>query len=241
MKIALVQSPLAWGELQENLQNFDKKMAKSEDCDVILLPEMFTSGCMMIKKSAEVAFAAKESVANAYPVVEEKMLAWAKRQHALVMGSTVYRENGKYYNRLIAAFPEGNCRYYDKRHCFRMGGENEHFTPGDRQLTFEFRGVKIAAFICYDLRFPEWSWNHGEYDVAIYIANWPESRRDDWNRLLRERAIENEAYVIAVNCAGPDLTGLMYRGESCVIAPDGEVRVKCRDYRDDIVVYKVMK
>ena len=95
MKIALVQSPLAWGELQENLQNFDKKMAKSEDCDVILLPEMFTSGCMMIKKSAEVAFAAKESVANAYPVVEEKMLAWAKRQHALVMGSTVYRENGK--------------------------------------------------------------------------------------------------------------------------------------------------
>ena len=98
MKIALVQSPLAWGELQENLQNFDKKMAKSEDCDVILLPEMFTSGCMMIKKSAEVAFAAKESVANAYPVVEEKMLAWAKRQHALVMGSTVYRENGKYYN-----------------------------------------------------------------------------------------------------------------------------------------------
>ena len=97
MKIALVQSPLVWGKLQENLQNFDKKMAKSEDCDVILLPEMFTSGCMMIKKSAEVAFAAKESVANAYPVVEEKMLAWAKRQHALVMGSTVYRENGKYY------------------------------------------------------------------------------------------------------------------------------------------------
>ena len=91
------------------------------------------------------------------------------------------------------------------------------------------------------MRFPEWSRNHGEYDVAIYIANWPESRRDDWNRLLRERAIENEAYVIAVNCAGADLTGLMYRGESCVIAPDGEVRAKCRDYRDDIVVYKVMK
>ena len=171
MKIALVQSPLVWGKLQENLQNFDKKMAKSEDCDVILLPEMFTSGCMMIKKSAEVAFAAKESVANAYPVVEEKMLAWAKRQHALVMGSTVYRENGKYYNRLIAAFPEGNCRYYDKRHCFRMGGENEHFTPGDRQLTFEFRGVKIAAFICYDLRFPVWCRNTQNYDLAVFVAD----------------------------------------------------------------------
>ena len=182
MKIALVQSPLAWGELQENLQNFDKKMAECEDCDVILLPEMFTSGCMMIKKSAEVAFAAKESVANAYPVVEEKMLAWAKRQHALVMGSTVYRENGKYYNRLIAAFPEGNCRYYDKRHCFRMGGENEHFTPGDRQLTFEFRGVKIAAFICYDLRFPVWCRNTQNYDLAVFaprsLENIAESQSD---------------------------------------------------------------
>ena len=134
MKIALVQSPLAWGELQENLQNFDKKMAECEDCDVILLPEMFTSGCMMIKKSAEVAFAAKESVANAYPVVEEKMLAWAKRQHALVMGSTVYRENGKYYNRLIAAFPEGNCQngrgeraFYSRRPAvdFRISGSKD--------------------------------------------------------------------------------------------------------------------
>ena len=140
MKIALVQSPLAWGELQENLQNFDKKMAECEDCDVILLPEMFTSGCMMIKKSAEVAFAAKESVANAYPVVEEKMLAWAKRQHALVMGSTVYRENGKYYNRLIAPFPAGNFRYYYKLLFFIMCGVNEHFTPVDRQFTFVFRG-----------------------------------------------------------------------------------------------------
>ena len=216
MKIALVQSPLVWGKLQENLQNFDKKMAKSEDCDVILLPEMFTSGCMMIKKSAEVAFAAKESVANAYPVVEEKMLAWAKRQHALVMGSTVYRENGKYYNRLIAAFPEGNCRYYDKRHCFRMGGENEHFTPGDRQLTFEFRGVKIAAFICYDLRFPVWCRNTQNYDLAVFVANWPESRREVWKTLLKARAIENQAFVAGVNCVGEDDNGLTYSGDSMV-------------------------
>ena len=216
MKIALVQSPLVWGKLQENLQNFDKKMAECEDCDVILLPEMFTSGCMMIKKSAEVAFAAKESVANAYPVVEEKMLAWAKRQHALVMGSTVYRENGKYYNRLIAAFPEGNCRYYDKRHCFRMGGENEHFTPGDRQLTFEFRGVKIAAFICYDLRFPVWCRNTQNYDLAVFVANWPESRREVWKTLLKARAIENQAFVAGVNCVGEDDNGLTYSGDSMV-------------------------
>ena len=101
--------------------------------------------------------------------------------------------------------------------------------------------IRFSNYIFYVLRFPEWSRNQGEYDVAIYIANWPESRQDDWNRLLRERAIENEAYVVAVNCAGTDLTGLVYRGESCVIAPDGEVRAKCRDYWDDVVVHKVCK
>ena len=125
-------------------------------------------------------------------------------------------ENGKYYNRLIAAFPEGNCRYYDKRHCFRMGGENEHFTPGDRQLTFEFRGVKIAAFICYDLRFPVWCRNTQNYDLAVFVADWPESRREVWKTLLKARAIENQAFVAGVNCVGEDDNGLTYSGDSMV-------------------------
>ena len=139
--------------------------------------------------------------------------------------------------KILAVYPDGKYEYYDKHNCFKKGS----FSPGDRHLTLEWKGIRFSTYICYDLRFPEWSRNQGEYDVAIYIANWPEFRQDDWNRLLRERAIENEAYVVAVNCAGTDLTGLVYRGESCVIAPDGEVRARCRDYWDDVVVHKVCK
>ena len=237
VKVALVQAHLAWGDVAANLRDFDKRVRSCKGCDMIVFPELFTSGCEMKKRDKEEAVCSKDGVASYYPLVIKRMRKWAKRSGALVVGSTIYKEEGKYYNRLLAVYPDGKYEYYDKHNCFKKGS----FSPGDRHLALEWKGIRFSTYICYDLRFPEWSWNHGEYDVAIYIANWPESRRDDWNRLLRERAIENEAYVIAVNCAGPDLTGLMYRGESCVIAPDGEVRAKCRDYRDDIVVYKVMK
>lgn len=221
MKIALLQSPLAWGDPRENLCHFDRKTAECGDCDLILLPEMFASGSMMVKKPAEIALADKEAVAAAYPGIEQKMLEWAKRQDALVMGSTVCREGGRYYNRLIAAFPEGYCRYYDKRHCFRMGGENEHFTPGERQLVFSFRGMRIAAFICYDLRFPVWCRNTADYDLAVFVANWPQSRSEVWKTLLKARAIENQSFVAGVNCVGKDGNGLVYSGDSLVIDARG--------------------
>ena len=237
VKVALVQAHLAWGDMDDNLQAFEKRVRLCKGCDMIVFPELFTSGCEMKKRDKEEVKRSKNEVASRYPEVIKKMKKWAKRSGALVVGSTIYKEEGKYYNRLLAVYPDGKYEYYDKHNCFKKGS----FSPGDRHLALEWKGIRFSTYICYDLRFPEWSRNHGEYDVAIYIANWPESRRDDWNRLLRERAIENEAYVIAVNCAGADLTGLMYRGESCVIAPDGEERAKCRDYRDDIVVYKVMK
>lgn len=237
VRVALVQAHLAWGDVDANLRAFDKRVSLCGKCDVIVFPELFTSGCEMKKRDKEEAICSKDEVASCYPLVIKRMRKWAKRSGALVVGSTIYKEEGKYYNRLLAVYPDGKYEYYDKHNCFKKGS----FSPGDRHLTLEWRGIRFSTYICYDLRFPEWSRNHGEYDVAVYIANWPESRRDDWNRLLRERAIENEAYVIAVNCAGSDLTGLMYRGESCVIAPDGEVRAKCRDYRDDVVVHKVCK
>ena len=237
VKVALVQAHLAWGDMDDNLQAFEKRVRLCKGCDMIVFPELFTSGCEMKKRDKEEVKRSIYEVASRYPEVIKKMKKWAKRSGALVVGSTIYKEEGKYYNRLLAVYPDGKYEYYDKHNCFKKGS----FSPGDRHLALEWKGIRFSTYFCYDLRFPEWSRNHVEYDVAIYIANWPESRRDVWNRLLRERAIENEAYVIAVNCAGADLTGLMYRGESCVIAPDGEVRAKCRDYRDDIVVYKVMK
>lgn len=235
MKIALLQSALIWGNVGENLNLFDKKLAHKVDADVILLPEMFTSGCMMVKKSRELAIAGKNVVADYYGAVREKMLSWAAWQEAAIMGSTVYREGEHYYNRLIAAFPDGKCLYYDKRHCFRMGGENEHFSAGNRQLRFEFRGVKIAAFICYDLRFPVWCRNTGDYDLAVYVANWPESRREVWKTLLKARAIENQAFVAGVNCVGTDQNGIRYAGDSMVVDAKGNILKVAPEFQEELL------
>lgn len=236
MKIALVQSALSWGNVEENLKNFGKKTAVCSGCDLILLPEMFTAGCMMVKKSKEEAEAEKVRIASYYGRVRREMLQWAAGTGAMVIGSTVCEEGERYYNRLIAAFPEGKCLYYDKRHCFRMGGENEHFSGGTRRLVFEFRGVKIAVFICYDLRFPVWSRNTEEYDLAVYIANWPESRREVWKTLLRARAIENQCYVAGVNCVGRDGNGLLYTGDSALIDAKGVVVAGAREGAEEAVI-----
>lgn len=237
VKVALVQAHLIWGDVKANLFAFDKRVPLCEGCDVIVFPELFTSGCEMKKRDREEADSTKDKIASYYPEVIRRMKKWAKRSKALIIGSTIYKEDGKYYNRLLAVFPDGNYQYYDKHNCFKKGS----FSPGDKHLTLSWKGLRFSTYICYDLRFPEWSRNNGEYDAAIYIANWPESRSADWNELLRERAMENKAYVIAVNCAGTDFTGITYKGESCVIAPDGEVQAKCGDYRDAIIVHKVYK
>lgn len=231
-RVALVQPCLAWGDVEANLLAFDKRVAQCKGADMIIFPELFTSGCEMKKKDKDTAVKSKNEIADYYPQIVEKMKAWAAKAHALVIGSTVYREDNKYYNRLIAAFPDGTCRYYDKHNCFKKGS----FSPGDKQLVLQWKGHCFATYICYDLRFPEWSRNNNRYDTVIYIANWPESRREDWNNLLRERAIENKANVIAVNCAGTDLAGLTYAGDSSLLSPEGEVKGKCKPYEDDILI-----
>lgn len=236
MRIGLFQAAIKWGDVEVNLDNFERRIEACPECDVIVLPEMFASGCMMVKQEKEKADREKAGTAARYGDIEKKMQEWAVRKNALVMGSTVCEENGKYYNRLIAAFPEGHCFYYDKRHCFRMGGENEHFTPGKDPLYFEYKGVKIAAFICYDLRFPVWCRNVTDYDLAVFVANWPESRRDVWQTLLKARAIENQAFVVGVNCVGEDNHGLKYAGDSVLFDARGNVVAGCREFEDEIVV-----
>lgn len=239
MKIALVQSSIVWGDVGANLGNFDRKLSELGGCDLILLPEMFASGSMLVKQDKKLADADKKKTASFYDKVKQTMSDWAKRQDALVMGSTVCEEAGLFYNRMIAAFPDGSCLYYDKRHCFRMGGENEHFQAGERHLSFDFRGVRVAAFICYDLRFPVWSRNVDLYDLAVYVANWPESRRKVWQLLLRARAIENQAFVAGVNCVGTDAAGLTYAGDSVVIDAKGEVVGMCRDFEEEIRIVEI--
>lgn len=238
-RIALVQSALVWGKVNDNLERFSQKLEKRLDCDIILLPEMFPCGCTMVKKAPEAARREKEQVAAEYQRIQAFLLEWAAFQGAVVMGSTVYEEEGKYYNRLIAAFPDGRCATYDKRHCFRMGGENEHFTPGNRQVILEIAGMKVAVFICYDLRFPVWSRNTAGYDLAVYVANWPASRREVWKTLLRARAIENQAFVAAVNCVGEDANGLLYAGDSMVVNACGEVTGACREYEEELLQVEI--
>ena len=236
MKIALLQSSLVWGQVEENLKNFDRKLSSCLDCDLILLPEMFTSGCMMVKKSPEQAMAEKIAVASYYEETRQRMSEWAARQDAVVAGSVVCQEGERYYNRLVVAFPDGRELFYDKRHCFRMGGENEHYSAGKNRLVFEFRGGKIAAFICYDLRFPVWCRNVDDYDLAVFVANWPDSRRDVWNTLLKARAIENQCYVAAVNCAGEDGCGLRYAGDSGIWDARGRQQCVATEYGDEILI-----
>lgn len=232
VRVALVQAHLAWGDVDKNLEAFGKRMAECKDCNLIVLPELFTSGCEMKKQANDSGKVDKKAeVASRYKEVITRMQAWARESGALVMGSTIYGEGDNYYNRLLAVYPDGSYQCYDKHNCFKKGC----FSPGKEHLVFTWKQVRFSTYICYDLRFPEWSRNENTYDVAIYVANWPESRADDWNRLLAERALENEAYVLAVNCAGTDPAGMVYRGESSIFTPEGRVQVRCRDYADEVL------
>lgn len=216
MRITLVQSSILWGDVDGNLERFGARLAQRLDTDIILLPEMFPCGSAMTRKAPEEMRRELADHATRYGEVCALMEAWAKAQNAAVIGSTVYGEGGQYYNRAVVAFPDSPSLHYDKRHCFRMGGEQDYFTAGHERLVFSFRGAKIAIFICYDLRFPVWCRNTDRYDVAVFTANWPEARREVWNALLRARAIENQAFAAGVNCVGTDAGGLRYAGDSAV-------------------------
>lgn len=214
-----IQSDLAWEDIDANLAMFDAKI----DCiagatDLIVLPEMFSTGFSM----------------NAGPLAEPmdgKAISWLKakaaRKKAVIAGSLMMTENGRYYNRLVWASPDGTVAVYDKKHLFGFAGEDKVYTPGRSQAIMELKGWRIRPFICYDLRFPGWTRNWGlVYDLAIFVASWPARRAIHWRALLKARAIENQAYIIGLNRVGIDGNGLAYDGHSAVIAPTGEVLVE---------------
>ncbi len=237
LKAALVQATPVWGDVEKNLESYAKRINDCKDCDLIILPEFFTTGAQMSKKDREEAIKEKEQVASYYPQIVETMKAWAAQAQALVMGSTIYAEDGKLYNRLVAAFPDGSVKHYDKHNTFKKG----IYTPGNEQLILSYKGYKIATYICYDLRFSEWSRNTAGYDIAVYIANWPESRHQDWEVLLRERAIENRAAVIGVNCTGEDPSGLKYAGESMAVNSKGELIKKAGSFVEQVLIVELNK
>ena len=217
MNIAIVQAPLIWEDVVGNLMAFDGRVLRVDKADVIVLPEMFASGFTMT---------GKEAVARRYADVCQRMRVWAANKQALVMGSTVFRAGKHYYNRLLAVFPSGEILTYDKRHCFTMGGEASHFVAGRQRLVFDYKGARFAPFVCYDLRFPVWCRNTVGYDIAVYVANWPQARRNVWQTLLKARAIENQCYVVGVNRVGDD-PACSYSGDSVVLDAYGHTLAAC--------------
>jgi omega-amidase len=158
----------------------------------------------------------------------------AKEKNAYIVGSISVKDNGNYYNRLYWVKPDGTYEWYDKRHLFRMGNEDQHYTAGNKKLVVEYKGWKICPLVCYDLRFPVWSRNKKEntYDVLIYVANWPEVRSYPWKQLLIARAIENQAYVVGVNRIGEDGNGIAHSGDTSMLNPRGEIISKTQAHQD---------
>ncbi len=208
LRVALVQQPLVWHAAVANRAHFDALLAPlAGNADVIVLPEMFTTGFSM-----DVEQFAEDAGGPTSKWLQQK----ARDLRAAITGSVMTKDGGRFYNRMFWAEPDGSLRHYDKRHLFRMANEHQRFTPGDAPLTVAWRGFRICLQVCYDLRFPVFSRRRPdlEYDVLIYSANWPAARRQAWQALLKARAIENLSYVIGVNRVGTDGKDLPYAGDS---------------------------
>lgn len=212
INVTLIQSDIIWEDRISNLKKYQEKIDQVESTDLIILPEMFTTGFSMSPKD-----------------ISEKMdgetIQWMKANaskiNSAICGSIIIEEDGKYFNRFIWVNPDGSIHQYDKRHLFSFAGENENYTPGNEKVIIEYKGWKICPLICYDLRFPVWSRNSEDYDLLIYVANWPDKRKSAWKSLLTARAIENQCYVIGVNRVGKDSKNY-YSGDSSLINALGE-------------------
>lgn len=216
LTVTLIQSDLVWEDSAANLKALSAQLPQEGGVtDLIVLPEMFATGFSM--SPAPIAQRMDG------PAVRW-MMAQAAEKTAAVTGSLIIEDGGSYFNRLIWATPDGQIATYDKRHRFRMAGEHDVYAAGDTVLTVEWRGWRIRPFICYDLRFPLWTRNmENAYDIAVFVANWPERRSMHWRQLLVARAIENLCYVVGVNRVGTDGNGHPYSGDSAIVAPDGDI------------------
>lgn len=215
LTITVIQPDIKWQSPSDNLKKYGEVVSSiSMGSDLVLFPEMFTTGFTM--KPQEYA---EEMNGDSVSAMKE----WSRGLNAYVAGSLIIKENGKFFNRFVAVSPDGGVQFYDKRHLFRMAGEDKIYSPGSENITLEINGWKIRPFICYDLRFPVWSRNSSDgYDLALYCANWPAARAFHWETLLRARAVENLCYVAGVNRTGSDGNGVKYSGGTSIIGYRGE-------------------
>lgn len=233
LKIAIIQTDLVWENPEKNRQNFTQKIeAISENVDVVILPEMFTSGFTMQPK-------------NVSETMDGKTITWlkdlAKERKTAISGSLVVQEEGNYYNRLVFAFPEGKIETYNKRHTFTLAGEHKVYTAGAKKVIIDYKGWKICPMVCYDLRFPVWARNTDNYDLLFYVANWPKPRIEAWNTLLRARAIENMSYCIGVNRIGTDVNGHEYSGNSAAFDALGKQLSNLKPYENTTEIVTLTK
>lgn len=205
LTVAILQIDLVWENPEANRNNIENKVSTIKDVDLIVLPEMFTSGFTM----------------NATAVAETmdgKTITWlkelTKEKNIAIVGSLVISENNNYYNRLVCVESSGKITKYDKRHTFTLAGEHKIYTAGKEKVMINYKGWKICPLVCYDLRFPVWARNNEDYDLLLYVANWPKVRVNAWDALLQARAIENMAYCIGVNRLGLDGNDYEYVGHS---------------------------
>jgi len=218
MKIAIIQSSLFWESPKENRSNFEEKINSiSENTDLIVLPEMFTTGFTM----------RPELVTE---TMQGETIIWlqelAKAKKCAITGSLVIEENSNFYNRMLFVFPSGEIQFYDKKHLFTLAGEDKVYTSGTQKVIVNYLDWKICLQVCYDLRFPVFSRNSEDYDLLLYVASWPKTRINAWDTLLKARAIENMSYVIGVNRTGEDDNGYQYTGHSQAVDYLGEYVVE---------------
>ena len=214
LRVSMVQADLAWENRAENLSRFSRLLDPLRgQTDLILLPEMFTTGFSM----AATRFAEPEDGPTRTWMADQ-----ATKANAVILGSYIVEEGGGFYNRLLWVSPDGQIARYDKRHLFSLAGEHLYYRAGQARLVVELKGWRVCPLICYDLRFPVWSRNTVDFDLLVYIANFPARRAHAWKSLLMARAIENQCYTIGVNRIGTDGNGHDYSGDSCVMDFEGQ-------------------
>jgi len=234
LTITLIQTHLHWEDKKANLEMLSKKIKSiKERTEIIILPEMFNTGFSM--KPEILA-----ETMNGETVQWMKKIAFDKK--VIVTGSIIIAEDKRYYNRLIWMLPNGEYGVYDKRHLFAYGNEHTQFSAGGKRLIASVKGWKINLQVCYDLRFPVWSRQAapGEYDLLVYVANWPDRRGIAWRTLLQARAIENQCYVAGVNRVGVDGNGINHAGDSMIVDPLGEILYQ-KTNDEDIFTYTLQK
>lgn len=232
MKVSVIQSDLHWESPSKNREMFDQKISVLDnDVDLIVLPEMFSTGFSMSPdRLAE----------NSKGPTIQWMQRIAKSKNAALAGSIIFEENTKFYNRFIFSKPDGSIFYYDKRHLFRMSGEHQQYEYGRDRVIVEWKGFRIMLLICYDLRFPVWCRNRSDYDLMLVVANFPTSRINAWNTLLAARAIENQCFVIGCNRIGVDGNNSSFCGDSQIIDPLGKVISKAKSDESQIITSTIL-